>query len=149
MKIQESLHLPETVYAKTNPKSSIGRIDLHVRLITKDGRSFDHVPSGYTGELWLELYPRSFDIELTKGTTLNQIMFFDSDTFQLSKSFLISLNNQFGLAFDTNDVRCPEEMMRHLIVNDTVHMTASVGTGLVGYYARPDAPPVNLSLIHI
>jgi dCTP deaminase len=47
--IQERLALPMTVSARGNPKSSTGRVDVFVRLLTDHSRAFDDVDAGYTG----------------------------------------------------------------------------------------------------
>ena len=43
----ESLSLPPTVAAATNPKSSTGRLDIFTRVIADGARSFDTVAAGY------------------------------------------------------------------------------------------------------
>ena len=47
----ESLSLPPTVAAATNPKSSTGRLDIFTRVIADGARSFDTVAAGYRGPL--------------------------------------------------------------------------------------------------
>lgn len=69
----EELRLPGTVRARTNPKSSIGRVDVFCRVITDRSHRFDEVAAGYTGRLWLEVVPRSFTIRLRAGLRLNQL----------------------------------------------------------------------------
>jgi dCTP deaminase len=56
-----------------NPKSSTGRIDVFVRLITDRAQAFDRVESGYRGPLYAEISPRTFPVLVRKGSKLNQL----------------------------------------------------------------------------
>jgi dCTP deaminase len=56
-----------------NPKSSTGRIDVFVRLITDRGQAFDRAEPGYHGPLYAEISPRTFPILVRKGSKLNQL----------------------------------------------------------------------------
>lgn len=71
----ERLRLAPDTSARANPKSSSGRLDIFVRLITDHGTAFDDIPAGYTGPLYAEVVPRSFPVTVEAGTTLNQIRF--------------------------------------------------------------------------
>lgn len=81
VRLNESLKLPESVYGLCNPKSSTGRIDLHVRVVADGVSRFDTVsPAGYKGELWLLMTPRSFPIKVHQGESLVQLRLFNGDT---------------------------------------------------------------------
>jgi len=142
VKLQEGLLLPEHISARANPKSSTGRIDLHARLVAENSVSFDDVPVGYNGGLWLELTPRSFDVKLKAGECLNQLRFMDRESQPLSGAELLVLNRDCGIAYDLSGERM---RISDLLYKGAAGMTASVGDGLVGYIARRDAPPVDLS----
>ncbi|HYL80965.1 MAG TPA: 2'-deoxycytidine 5'-triphosphate deaminase, partial [Candidatus Acidoferrum sp.] len=71
----ENLRLPKTLRARTNPKSTTGRLDVFTRVITDLHAGFDEVRAGYTGPLYLEIVPRSFAIKVKTGLCLNQIRF--------------------------------------------------------------------------
>lgn len=79
IRLNELLDLPENVYAMTNNKSSSGRINLQTRLIINGVPSFDQIPRGYRGELWLEVIPKSFPVQLNYAERLNQVRFFTGD----------------------------------------------------------------------
>ncbi|HEX2590758.1 MAG TPA: 2'-deoxycytidine 5'-triphosphate deaminase [Rhizomicrobium sp.] len=61
------------VSGTANPKSSTGRIDVFVRLITDRGQAFDRVEAGYRGPLYAEISPRTFPVLVRKGSKLNQL----------------------------------------------------------------------------
>lgn len=69
----ESLALPESIFALANPKSSTGRLDVFVRLLTHNAERFDAVEAGYRGELFIEVCPQTFPILVRKGSRLNQL----------------------------------------------------------------------------
>ncbi len=73
VKLQERLALPTGVLARANPKSSTGRIDVFVRLVTDHGIAYECVPDGYEGPLYAEISPRTFSILVRKGSRLNQL----------------------------------------------------------------------------
>lgn len=73
VRLQERLSLPKGLIARANPKSSTGRVDVFVRLLTDHGASFDDVAEGYDGPLYLEIAPQTFSILVRPGTRLNQL----------------------------------------------------------------------------
>lgn len=75
VQLQESVKLPKSVSGVANPKSSTGRLDVFVRLITEYGEVFDYVEPEYAGPLYAEISPRSFSIKVREGSRLNQIRF--------------------------------------------------------------------------
>jgi len=72
-RLQERLTLPKGLIARANPKSSTGRVDVFVRLLTDRGGSFDDVEEGYEGPLYMEIAPQTFSILVKPGTRLNQL----------------------------------------------------------------------------
>ena len=73
IELLESCALPKNISARANPKSSSGRLDIFVRVITDEGHHFDDVPLGYHGPLYAEVVPRSFPVIATQGTSLCQL----------------------------------------------------------------------------
>ncbi len=71
--VEEVLELPDGVWGRANPKSSSGRLDVFVRLLTEEGYAFDTVPPGYHGRLYLEITPQSFHVGVRRGDTLGQL----------------------------------------------------------------------------
>jgi dCTP deaminase len=71
--VQERLALPSGVRARANPKSSTGRVDLFVRLLTDSQPAFDDVAEGYAGPMFLEIAPQTFSVLVRTGTRLNQL----------------------------------------------------------------------------
>jgi dCTP deaminase len=86
--LQESLTLPDDVFGLANPKSSTGRIDVFVRVISDGATSFDRIKMGYTGPLWAEICPRTFSILVRPGDRLTQLRLKKGDTPTLQRQDL-------------------------------------------------------------
>ena len=71
--LQERLALPPGVSARANPKSSTGRVDVFVRLLTDRSAAFDDVAEGYAGPMWVEIAPQTFSVLVRPGTRVNQL----------------------------------------------------------------------------
>jgi len=69
----ESAALSPQISGAANPKSSTGRIDVFVRLITDHAAAFDRIAPGYHGPLFAEISPRTFPVLVRKGSRLNQL----------------------------------------------------------------------------
>jgi len=80
IRLAQVLRLPGTVGAYTNNKSSTGRIDLATRTVCDRTPRYDKVPAGYHGEVWLEVIPKSFDVIVAAGVSLNQAIFYAQRT---------------------------------------------------------------------
>jgi dCTP deaminase len=71
--LQERLALPPGVSARANPKSSTGRVDVFVRLLSDHSAAFDDVAEGYHGPTYVEIAPQTFSVLVRTGTRLNQL----------------------------------------------------------------------------
>ncbi|MBK9974459.1 MAG: 2'-deoxycytidine 5'-triphosphate deaminase [Planctomycetes bacterium] len=76
VRLREHFGLPGEIAAYANNKSSTGRIDLQTRVICDGNPRYDKIPQGYTGELWLEVIPKSFDVRVRNGDCLNQVILY-------------------------------------------------------------------------
>jgi len=72
-RLNEKLNLKNDIFGKCNPKSSTGRLDIFCRTILNFSDEYEKIPINYNGEIFLEITPRSFDIALKKGDSLNQM----------------------------------------------------------------------------
>jgi dCTP deaminase len=71
--IQERLRLPPGVSGRADPKSSTGRLDIFVRVLTDECQAFEEVSDGYEGPLYIEIAPQTFSVLARAGTRLNQL----------------------------------------------------------------------------
>jgi len=134
IRLNELLDLPPNIYATTNNKSSSGRINLQTRLIVNSVSSFDYVPRGYNGELWLEVIPKSFPVKLAYAECLNQMRFFTHDV-RLTDDEFRTFNEQYGLLRNAQ-----QEAIALTDVNSHRGLTMSidlVSQDIVGYRCIP------------
>jgi len=82
--LQEDLALPPGISARANPKSSTGRVDVFVRLLTNNSVAFDDVAEGYRGPTYIEIAPQTFSILVRTSTRLNQLRLKRGDPPKLS-----------------------------------------------------------------
>jgi len=81
--LDTKINLPAGVWGLFSPKSSTGRVDLHVRAIAENSNRFDFVPDGFTGKVWLLVTPKSFDIKLYEGIALTQLRLFSETGYRI------------------------------------------------------------------
>ncbi len=89
----EQLRLPPGIRAKTNPKSSTGRLDIFTRVITDRSHKFDEIDEGYDGPLFLEVVSRSFTIKVKTSLALNQLRLIKGNA-DCASGELLGLHNQ-------------------------------------------------------
>ncbi|MGI9386106.1 MAG: 2'-deoxycytidine 5'-triphosphate deaminase, partial [Methyloligellaceae bacterium] len=132
----ECLKLRKTISAVANPKSSTGRLDVFTRLIADRGSTFDFVPAGYHGKLFIEICPRSFGIRVRQGSRLNQLRFHWKSAKQkrtdnparVSDHDLKALHDQEGLIAGPAIIRDG--------LNLTVNLSSISSDNLIGYKAK-------------
>ncbi len=100
-RLNETFALPAEVYGYCNPKSSTGRNDVHVRVLTDGVSRYDVMPAGYQGEAWLVINPKSFPIAVVPGERLVQVRLFNGDT-RFNELELEMAMRKEPLLFDTH-----------------------------------------------
>lgn len=138
--LQERVDLRKREAASANPKSSTGRLDVFARLITDHGIQFDTVDEGYTGPLWLEVAPRSFDILVRPGSRLAQLRF-RSGAPSLGSRAVRELNETHAII----RAETGEPVMRDGAIALSVDV-AGDSNGLVGFKSRPTDTPIDVDL---
>ena len=140
----EELALPEHVYAKANPKSSTGRLDVFTRVITDAHQRFDDIRPGYRGQLYLEIFPRSFTIKVCRGLSLNQLRLFtgnggvdDADLLRLYESQPL-LYGEGGQPLPLDDVHVDGGLFMGV-------ETAGPNGAVIGYKARKNSDIIDLA----
>lgn len=141
--LQERITLPGGVSGKANAKSTTGRLDVFVRVITEHGVAFDEIPDGYSGRLYLEVVPRSFAIVVRPDDTLAQIRFQTGDPV-LGDAELRTLLDREPVIVEADGSHLSAAEMR---VAQGVFLTVQLSgapDGMIGYRARKNRPPVDL-----
>ena len=141
----EELRLPERVRAKTNPKSSTGRLDVFTRVLTDRSHRFDEIAPGYHGKLYLEVVPRTFAIRVKTGLALNQVRLMSGNA-RLSDAELLSLHAPTPLLYLDSRPLAESE----LSLADGLFLSLDVSgseDSIVGYRAKKNSLPIDLARV--
>ena len=142
IEIEEVLELPPGVWGRGNPKSSTGRLDVFVRLLTEHGYAFDTVPAGYQGRLFLEITPQSFHVAVRRGDCLGQLRLAMGKP-GLSAAQLQARQDDDPVCVWSDGSPAPVTDANPPGVLLSVDLDRADG-GPVGYLARRHQPPVDL-----
>ena len=141
VRLVEQLRLPADFWAKANPKSTTGRLDVFTRLITDYGTEFERVEKGYVGPLYAEVVPRTFSILVRDGLSLSQLRFIRGRS-SSSDAHLERLHKEEGLVYVDDSER------GEAVIRDGLKLSVSLRgerqTDVVAYRGRRDAPLVDL-----
>ena len=143
--LMERLKLRSTLSATANPKSSTGRLDVFTRLIADGADSFDYVPPSYSGPLYIEISPRSFSIQVRRGTRLNQLRLLRRTTRQardkrfLSDAELKELHKSSPLV--------DAKLVLRDGLNLSIDLTPQNGRRLIGYKAKRYAGVIDVEKV--
>lgn len=144
IELEEELNLPEGISSRSNPKSTTGRLDIHARLLTEEGQTFDSINENYQGKLFLEVISNSFDLFIPPGYSFNQLRFYKEDK-ALDQGRLEYLARAETLITDLEDKPLSPEKYSNIIDNGAMFLTLDLDLKDPGYKARNDAPVLNLS----
>ena len=142
----EELRLPESVYAKANPKSSTGRLDIFTRVITDRSHRFDDIALGYQGQLFLEVVSRSFTIRVKTGLSLNQLRLVKGDP-SCGDGEILDLHRNSPILLSAAGQM---DQLREPARNNTISLGANLTnkpTG-VGYRAKKNSSLIDLTRVY-
>src|SRR5260370_3791593 len=146
----EHLDLPDWIAARANPKSSTGRLDIFIRLITDYGEEFEQVKRGYQGKLYVEIAPRTFSVIVRAGTTLNQLRFLsgnpkpsDPATAALEKA---PWQREEALVYGEEGIPAKARIAKkHVTLS--VNLRGADSREVVAYKAKKNTPVIDLANI--
>ena len=140
----EGLALPPDMSGKANPKSTTGRLDIFTRLMAEASATFEEVPQGYSGDLYVEIFPRTFSIIVRAGTKLNQLRFFRGEP-ESDDETLRKLSQRRQLIYYEDGEDRPKAT-----INAGLRLSidlAGEGNAVVAYRARKTKAPIELAKI--
>src|SRR5258707_8686017 len=154
----ESLALPPDMSGKANPKSHNGRLDIFTRLMTDGGAEFEQIPSGYRGDLYVEVVPRTFPIIVKAGTKLNQLRFWRGSA-QRDDDYLRTMDRKQKLVYYENGngtTQSQEDPATRIVsapatigggLRLTVNLQDADRHSVVAYKAKKKTPAIDLSKV--
>lgn len=147
VKLQAQLQLCKDLAAYANGKSSIGRIDVQTRVLADGNPRYDKIPAGYHGPIYLELIPKSFDIEVQAGDRLNQVIFYRNRQV-VRRGDLAALHHAMPLLYDQAGAPLDGLDPRHGVGAGEVMMTLDLDQDIVGWVAKKSYRPISLSKLN-
>ena len=141
----EELGFAPRHFGKANPKSTTGRLDVFIRLITDDGVEFERVPPGYKGRLYAEIVSRTFTVAVRAGMRLNQLRFVRGNPVS-SDNRIRRLDEEQQLIYVDEENPVKASVDRGLRI--TVNLEGSSPDEVIAYKARKHAPAIELERIN-
>ncbi|MCB1152321.1 2'-deoxycytidine 5'-triphosphate deaminase [bacterium] len=144
--LDESLKLPKGISGRANPKSSTGRLDVFTRVVVEDGTSFDEVPDGYHGKLYLEVVPRSFAIRVRPGDSFAQIRFQRGNA-QLADAEVAELLKTEPMVLSRGREAIPVDTLTissGVWLSVQLTKSAEAEDDIIGFQARKNTQPIDL-----
>ena len=146
--LEERLALSGAIAGWANPKSSIGRLDVFVRLITDFATEFDRVPAGYKGPLYAEISPQTFSILARQGSRLNQLRLGRGSP-ATSDAKLRAVHEEIGLVGDRPGDKPGDKKVKKGALDLTVDLAGERASGLVGFRAKRHTALVDIDRVGV
>ena len=99
VRLNEKLKLDNLIKGHCNPKSSTGRLNIFCRTILDYCDEYEKIPINYSGEMFIEITTRSFDIKFMQGDKLNQMRLTKKHNNYLADEKLKKINKNKPLIF--------------------------------------------------
>ncbi len=146
--LEEQLALSGAIAGWANPKSSIGRLDVFVRLITDFATEFDRVPTGYKGPLYAEISPQTFSILARRGSRLNQLRLGRGSP-TISDAKLRAVHEEIGLVGDRPGDKPGDKKVKKGALDLTVDLAGERASGPVGFRAKRHTALVDIDRVDV
>ena len=143
IKLNESLNLKGNFFGMCNPKSSTGRLDIFCRTILNYSDEYEKIPLNYKGEMFIEITSRSFDIELQKGDSLNQMRLISNKHLYVKDKELELIHKKTFLTIDENN----KKIQPHISNGLKVGVDLSFDSPINAYVAKKNSPPLSFKKI--
>ncbi len=143
---EQIVALPRDVYAYANPKSSSGRVDIHVRLLVDKTSRYDAIDKGYCGKLWALIVPKTFPVIISPGLSLNQLRLFNQDTRLEEMDLEMSFSSNGGLLFELSGNPIRYNDLKHSDRDGSILLSLGLGFDSPGFEAIPGGQPIDLLL---
>jgi dCTP deaminase len=147
VELLESLQLTNGLWGVANPKSSTGRLDVLVRLITNEATQFDFVRRKYVGPLYLEVAPQAFSIVVRQGVRLNQLRFIRGTSPGVASGTVGGLEDRYkrGQLIKPDGALLPLRGTSDVPVS--IDLLGNGPGSIVGYKAKKTTNTIDLGLI--
>lgn len=130
--LKERLYLPDEFCAVFSPKSSIGRVDVFVRVLADDVPRYDRTRYGYAGPLYLEIVPLSFSVNVAPDLEMVQMRIRRRDSgIYINTECILAMHSDRGLVYDNDGI-----IKKALIENSALYLGVDLKREIIGFEAR-------------
>lgn len=144
--LMEALALPQDLAATASPKSSTGRLDIFVRLVTDGCDTYDTVVHGYEGGLYVEVCPLTYPVLVRAGDRLNQLRLRRGDV-RLADADMVAWHKKQPLVYG-NDGRPVTDARMEQGLWTSIDLGGDMeGNPIIGYKAKYHTQPVDLAKV--
>jgi len=143
-RLNEKLNLKNDIFGKCNPKSSAGRLDIFCRTILNFSDEYEKIPINYNGEIFLEITPRSFNIALKKGDSLNQMRLIHQNHKYVADESLHNFHKIDPIIFDEFGNKNEADISSGLKISVDLKKTNKISA----YIAKDNAPILHYDKIN-
>jgi dCTP deaminase len=126
-----------------NPKSSTGRLDIFCRTILNYCDEYEKIPLNYSGEMYIEITPRSFPIEFQKGDSLNQMRLVMKDHNRVYDEEIQTIHENDFITLDENNTKIFPKLKNGL----TLSVDLSSSNKINAYIAKENTPTLTFSKV--
>lgn len=151
MEISETIDLPlGGVYGYANPKSSTGRIFVHVRLMADYISRYDSIDQGWSGKLWLLVCPLVFDVFIPPGSLLCQLRLFNKNTLLSRRELADLMQKETILSDPKNQQKLRHKDILHHHGNYSLTLSIDIPKGShCGYVAKKSKDPIHFDKVGV
>lgn len=133
--LMESCELPEDSRMIFSPKSSIGRNDIHVRVMAERWPYYDQTPWGYKGPLWALIASHTFHVGIRAELALVQARIKTKESRPLTSQEIYYAHAHLGIAYDKMGVPLsPHDGVK--IRDDSMHFHIDLERDVIGFRAK-------------
>ncbi len=141
LRLKENLFLPEDVSAIASPKSTAGRTNLEIRLITNQSLGFNRIAEGFKGKLWIFFRTKSFPVKISPNNKFVQLRFIVGSEFDIKLKMASQRFDPKKFIF-TDDLKSLEQKIKIIDSPENLIMTLE---GSFSWIARKPSQIVNFS----
>jgi len=144
VRLNEKLNLNNNIKGSCNPKSSTGRLDIFCRTVLNFSDEYEKIPYNYHGEMFLEITPRSFDIEFKNGDSLNQMRLSYYKNHFIEDKELKKINDSNAIVFNENSDKINPNISNGLRVSVDLNSNNEI----IAYKAKKKTPVLIFNKVH-
>ncbi len=146
VKFRERFGLPEDIRGVFSPKSTMGRLDMHVRALNPYYGRLDILHKGFKGEVWALVTPHAFSIKLYEGATITQVRLIKGDPRLHTYKQTLDFIQKYSPIKDKNGKVVESKVLFDIDLDNFINLTLALDSELVGWVTKNTERFIDLSV---